>query len=68
VYDLNKEMAENLRYATPIEKRGNANSTGGEGVAQYNDGKPVDAVGLGGCVACHVPVKACDLVFTKYAP
>jgi hypothetical protein len=43
-------------------------STGGWGYAQFNDGKPVDAVGLSGCHACHVPVKARDFVFTRYAP
>jgi hypothetical protein len=43
-------------------------ATGGWGYAQFNDGKPVDAVGLSGCYACHVPVKARDFVFTRYAP
>jgi hypothetical protein len=43
-------------------------ATGGWGFAQFNDGKPVDAVGLSGCFACHVPVKARDFIFTKYAP
>jgi hypothetical protein len=43
-------------------------ATGGWGFAQFNDGNPVDAVGLSGCFACHVPVKARDFIFTKYAP
>ncbi len=43
-------------------------STGGWGFVQFNDGKPVEAARLGGCFACHVPVKARDFVFTKYSP
>ena len=43
-------------------------ATGGWGFAQFNDGKPVDAAGLSGCFACHVPVKSRDFVFTRYAP
>jgi len=43
-------------------------ATGGWGFAQFNDGKPVHAAGLSGCFACHVPVKARDFIFTKYAP
>jgi hypothetical protein len=43
-------------------------ATGGWGFAQFNDGKPVDAAGLSGCYACHVPVKNRDFVFTHYAP
>jgi hypothetical protein len=43
-------------------------ATGGWGFAQFNDGKPVDAAGLSGCYACHVPVQARDFVFTRYAP
>jgi hypothetical protein len=43
-------------------------ATGGWGFAQFNDGKPVGALGLSGCYACHVPVKARDFVFTRYAP
>src|SRR5450432_1666911 len=43
-------------------------STGGWGFAQFNDGKPVDAAGLSACFGCHVPVKARDFVFTRYAP
>jgi len=43
-------------------------STGGWGFSQFNDGIRVDAVGLSGCYACHVPIKARDYVFTRYAP
>jgi hypothetical protein len=43
-------------------------ATGGWGFAQFNDGKPVEAAALGGCYACHVPVKARDFLFTRYAP
>jgi Cytochrome P460 len=42
--------------------------TGGWGFAQFNDGKPVAAAQLTACFACHVPVKARDFVFTRYAP
>ncbi len=43
-------------------------ATGGWGFAQFNDGRPVDAAGLGACFACHVPVKDRDFLFTRYAP
>src|ERR1700689_2073034 len=43
-------------------------ATGGWGFAQFNDGKPVDAAGLGGFFGCHVPVKDRDYLFTRYAP
>jgi hypothetical protein len=43
-------------------------STGGWGFAQFNDGKPIDPAGLIACFGCHVPVKARDFVFTRYAP
>jgi Cytochrome P460 len=43
-------------------------STGGWGFAQFNDGKPVDAATIETCFACHVPAKARDFVFTRYAP
>ena len=42
-------------------------STGGWGFAQFNDGKP-DDVAVQECFSCHVPVKARDFVFTRYAP
>ncbi len=43
-------------------------STGGWGFAQFNDGKPADEALLKTCFPCHVPVKARDYVFTRYAP
>ena len=42
-------------------------STGGWGFAQFNDGKPAD-IKVQDCYSCHVPVKARDFVFTRYAP
>jgi Cytochrome P460 len=42
-------------------------ATGGWGFAQFNDGKPIDAAGLGGCYSCHIPVKSRDFIFTRYA-
>jgi hypothetical protein len=43
-------------------------STGGWGFAQFKDGKPADEALLKTCFPCHVPVKARDYVFTRYAP
>jgi hypothetical protein len=43
-------------------------STGGWGFAQFKDGKPADEELLKTCFPCHVPVKARDYVFTRYAP
>jgi len=43
-------------------------STGGWGFAQFKDGKPADEALLDTCFPCHVPVKARDFVFTRYAP
>ena len=43
-------------------------STGGWGFAQFNDGKPADEAVHNTCFSCHEPVKARDLVFTRYAP
>jgi hypothetical protein len=44
-------------------------ATGGWGFAQFNkDGKPADEAKLKTCFPCHVPVKARDFVFTRYAP
>jgi hypothetical protein len=42
-------------------------STGGWGFAQFNDGKPA-AMAVQDCFSCHVPVKARDFIFTRYAP
>ncbi|HKA31802.1 MAG TPA: cytochrome P460 family protein [Candidatus Binatia bacterium] len=43
-------------------------STGGWGFAQFKDGKPADEALLKTCFSCHVPVKARDFIFTRYAP
>jgi hypothetical protein len=43
-------------------------STGGWGFAQFKDGKPADEALHNTCFGCHVPVKARDFVFTRYAP
>jgi hypothetical protein len=45
----------------------NVASTGGWGFAQFNDGKPA-AMAVQDCFSCHVPVKARDFIFTRYAP
>jgi Cytochrome P460 len=42
-------------------------STGGWGFAQFNDGKPTEEV-VQDCFSCHVPAKARDFVFARYAP
>jgi hypothetical protein len=43
-------------------------STGGWGFAQFDDGKPANAMTLNTCFGCHKPAKARDFVFTRYAP
>ncbi len=43
-------------------------TTGGWYFMQFNDGKPADEVLRGACFACHVPAKAHDFIFTRYAP
>ncbi|HEY1374614.1 MAG TPA: cytochrome P460 family protein [Candidatus Binatia bacterium] len=43
-------------------------ATGGWGFAQFKDSKPADEALLKTCFPCHVPVKARDYVFTRYAP
>lgn len=44
-------------------------STNGWGFAQFDkNGKPADEAKLKTCSPCHVPVKARDFVFTRYAP
>jgi hypothetical protein len=58
--------ATNVQFMVKDSKKYAA--TGGWGFAQFNDGKPIEASGLSGCFGCHVPVKARDFVFTKYAP
>jgi Cytochrome P460 len=42
-------------------------STGGWGFSQFNDGKPADIM-VQDCFSCHVPAKARDFLFTRYAP
>ena len=58
--------ATNVQFMVKDSKKYAA--TGGWGFAQFNDGKAIEATGLSGCFGCHVPVKARDFVFTKYAP
>ena len=43
-------------------------ATGGWGFAQFTNGKPADQAALESCFSCHVPAKAHDYVFTRYAP
>jgi hypothetical protein len=44
-------------------------STGGWGFAQFDkDGNPADAAKHRTCFPCHEPIKARDLVFTRYSP
>lgn len=42
--------------------------TGGWGFAQFTDGKPAGEARIKTCYSCHVPAKANDYVFTRYAP
>jgi hypothetical protein len=43
-------------------------ATGGWGFAQFDkEGKPADEAKLRTCFPCHEPVKARDVVFTRYA-
>jgi Cytochrome P460 len=51
-----------------VKDAGKYAATGGWGFAQFNDGKAVSEPALSGCYACHVPVKARDFIFTRYAP
>jgi Cytochrome P460 len=41
--------------------------TGGWGFAQFTNGKPAGEATIKACFACHVPAKARDYVFTRYA-
>lgn len=41
-------------------------STGGWGYAQFTHGKP-DTIDQHTCSSCHIPAKATDFVFTRYA-
>jgi Cytochrome P460 len=56
----------NVQFMVKDSKRYAA--TGGWGYMQFNDGVAVEASALTGCYGCHVPVKARDYLFTRYAP
>ncbi len=43
-------------------------ATGGWGFAQFDNGKPAGEPLLATCFPCHVPAKARDFLFTRYAP
>jgi hypothetical protein len=43
-------------------------ATGGWGFAQFTNGKPAGEALIKTCFSCHVPAKAHDYVFTRYAP
>ncbi|HEV2711392.1 MAG TPA: cytochrome P460 family protein [Edaphobacter sp.] len=43
-------------------------ATGGWGFAQFTNGKPAGEAALKPCFSCHIPAKANDYVFTRYAP
>ena len=43
-------------------------ATAGWGFADFKDGKPADEAVHKTCFPCHEPIKARDLVFTRYAP
>jgi len=58
--------ATNVQFMVKDSKKYAA--TGGWGFAQFKDGKPADEALLKTCFPCHVPVKARDFVFTRYAP
>jgi Cytochrome P460 len=58
--------ATNVQFMVKDSKKYAA--TGGWGFAQFNNGKPVDEALLKTCFPCHVPVKARDYIFTRYAP
>lgn len=58
--------ATNVQFMVKDSKKYAA--TGGWGFAQFKDGKPDLTADLNTCFPCHVPVKARDYVFTKYAP
>jgi hypothetical protein len=59
-------FATNVQFMVKDSKKYTA--TGGWGFAQFKDGKPDQAAALKTCFPCHVPVKARDFVFTRYAP
>ena len=50
-----------------VKDSGKYASTGGWGYAQFDDGQPTH-VAEQDCFSCHVPAKARDFIFTRYAP
>ncbi len=58
--------ATNVQFMVKDSKKYAA--TGGWGFAQFQDGKPAGEALLKTCFPCHVPAKAHDYVFTRYAP
>jgi hypothetical protein len=42
-------------------------ATGGWGFAQFDNGKPAPGIAPSACYSCHVPARARDFVFTRYA-
>ena len=58
--------ATNVQFMVKDSKKYAA--TGGWGFAQFQDGKPAGEALLKTCFPCHVPAKAHDFVFTRYAP
>src|SRR5277367_224724 len=57
--------ATNVQFMVKDSKKYAA--TGGRGFAQFKDGKLDLEAKLNTCFPCHVPVKARDFVFTRYA-
>ena len=43
-------------------------ATGGWGFGDFRNGKPSDEALHEKCFSCHIPAKAYDFVFTRYAP
>lgn len=43
-------------------------ATGGWGFGDFRNGKPSDEALHEKCFSCHIPAKAHDFVFTRYAP
>ncbi len=58
--------ATNVQFMVKDSKKYAA--TGGWGFAQFTNGKPAEDALLKTCFPCHVPVKARDYLFTRYAP
>ena len=42
-------------------------STGGWGLAQFNDGRPADEAVHNTCFGCHATARDRDFVFTSYS-